>query len=144
VNDPQLEPRAERHGLEPHRHAVGGLRPQAQAAADPDWREGVRRWHFAGLQMKGGTIGLMGGGEICTGAWMVCGTIIALRPAQLLPTSSFACDYNPVFVRQYAKHLRPFGFSVPCEEQEGAYRRYSGDGSVPGKGEILVWAPHAG
>jgi hypothetical protein len=68
----------------------------------------------------------------------------AAHARPFLPTFSFACDYNPVFVRLYAKHLRPFGFWVPCEEQEGAYRRYTGDGSVPGKGEILVWAPHAG
>ncbi|MFO0845695.1 MAG: hypothetical protein U0797_25480, partial [Gemmataceae bacterium] len=98
---------------------------------------------FAGLQMKAGTIVLMGGAEIRTGAWMVRGTIITLRPVQLLPTFSFACAYSPVFVRLYAKQLRPYGFSIPGEEHEGSYRRYTGDGSVPGKGEILVWTPQA-
>ena len=84
---------------------------------------------------------LMGGAEIRTGAWMVRGTIVALKPVRLLPTFSFACTYNPVFLRLYARHLQPLGFSVPVEEPDGAYRRYTGDSSVPGKGEILVWQP---
>jgi formylmethanofuran dehydrogenase subunit C len=96
---------------------------------------------FAGLQMKGGTIVLMGGAEIRTGAWMIRGTIIALKPVRLLPTFSFACAYNPVFVRLYARHLRSLGFSLPSEGREGSYRRYTGDSSVPGKGEILIWHP---
>jgi formylmethanofuran dehydrogenase subunit C len=96
---------------------------------------------FAGLQMKGGTILLMSGAEIRTGAWMVRGTIISLQPVVLLPTFSYACDYDPVFVRLYAKRLETLGFSIPCEARAGAYGRYTGDGALPGKGEILVWTP---
>lgn len=96
---------------------------------------------FAGLQMKGGTIVLMSGAEIRTGAWMVRGTIISLKPIALLPTFAYACDYNPVFLRTYARHLESLGFDLPVEAREGAYRRYVGDTSVPGKGEILVWQP---
>jgi formylmethanofuran dehydrogenase subunit C len=95
---------------------------------------------FAGLQMKGGTIVLMGGAEIRTGAWMVRGTIIALTPLRLLPTFAFACEYNPTFLRLYAKHLRAYGIDIPIDAQQGNYRRYIGDAAVPGKGEILVWA----
>jgi formylmethanofuran dehydrogenase subunit C len=98
---------------------------------------------FAGLQMKGGTIVLMGGAEIRTGAWMVRGTIVSLSPVRLLPTFLYACRYHPTFLRLYARHLRPLGFSIPHENQDGAYQRYTGDTSVPGKGEILVWQPHA-
>jgi formylmethanofuran dehydrogenase subunit C len=94
---------------------------------------------FAGLQMKGGTIVLMGGAEIRTGAWMVRGTIVCLTPVRLLPTFSYACEYNPTFLRLYAKSLRAMGFAIPCEARDGAYRRYTGDTSVPGKGEILMW-----
>jgi formylmethanofuran dehydrogenase subunit C len=94
---------------------------------------------FAGLQMKGGTIVLMGGAEIRTGAWMVRGTIVALTPIRLLPTFSYACAYNPVFLRLYAKHLQSFGFRIPVEADRGSYQRYTGDTSVPGKGEILLW-----
>ncbi len=98
---------------------------------------------FAGLQMKGGTIFLLSGAEIRTGAWMVRGTIVSLKPLRLMPTFSYACAYNPPFLRLYAKSLRPMGFSIPCEDQAGAYQRYTGDTSVPGKGEVLVWRPHA-
>jgi formylmethanofuran dehydrogenase subunit C len=97
---------------------------------------------FAGLQMKGGTIVLMGGAEIRTGAWMVRGTIITLAPLRLLPTFARAAEYNPVFLRLYAKHLRTFGFRLPVDAAEGAYQRYIGDAAVPGKGEVLVWRQH--
>jgi formylmethanofuran dehydrogenase subunit C len=96
---------------------------------------------FAGLQMKGGTIFLLAGAELRTGAWMKRGSIVSLAPIPLLPTFSFACSYNPTFLRLYAKHLHALGYTVPYEAQQGAYRRYTGDTSVPGKGEILVWLP---
>jgi formylmethanofuran dehydrogenase subunit C len=94
---------------------------------------------FAGLQMKGGTIVLMGGAEIRTGAWMVRGTIVCLQPIRLLPTFALACTYQPTFLRLYARSLAGKGFVLPCEDRGGAYQRYTGDTSVPGKGEILVW-----
>jgi formylmethanofuran dehydrogenase subunit C len=96
---------------------------------------------FAGLQMKGGTIVLMDGAELRTGAWMTRGTIISLAPLRLLPTFAHACAYNPAFLRLCANHLRPLGFSIPFEN--GVYQRYTGDASVPGKGELLVWQPAA-
>jgi formylmethanofuran dehydrogenase subunit C len=98
---------------------------------------------FAGLQMKGGTLVLMSGAEIRTGAWMSRGTIVSLKPLRLLPTFAPACRYNPTFLRLYARYLQPLGFTLPTAEQDGAYQRYTGDTSVPGKGEILVWQPHA-
>jgi formylmethanofuran dehydrogenase subunit C len=91
---------------------------------------------FAGLQMKGGTIVLMSGAELRTGAWIQRGTIISLKPLHLLPTFSHACDYNPTFLRLYAKHLAPLGFALPLD---CTYQRFTGDAAVPGKGEILVW-----
>jgi formylmethanofuran dehydrogenase subunit C len=94
---------------------------------------------FAGLQMKGGTIFLLGGAEIRTGAWMTRGTIVTLSPIPLMPTFAYACRYHPTFLRVYARYLEPFGFTVPCAGQAGAYERYTGDSAVPGKGEILVW-----
>jgi formylmethanofuran dehydrogenase subunit C len=96
---------------------------------------------FAGLQMKGGTIVLCSGAEIRTGAWMIRGTIIALKPVRLLPTFSYSCNYNPTFLRLYARHLQPAGFVLPCERKDGSYQRFLGDSAVPGKGEILCWQP---
>ena len=98
---------------------------------------------FAGLQMKGGTIVLGGGAELRTGAWMMRGTIVSLRPIRMLPTFAYAAAYNPTFLRLYARRLAELGFTVPYDDQDGAYQRYSGDASVIGKGEILVWTPHA-
>ena len=94
---------------------------------------------FAGLQMKGGSIFLLGGAEIRTGAWMIRGTIVSLVPIHLLPTFSLACAYNPTFLHVYARHLQTLGISIPHGLQAGAYQRYTGDASVPGKGEILIW-----
>jgi formylmethanofuran dehydrogenase subunit C len=96
---------------------------------------------FAGLQMKGGTIVLLGGAGLRTGAWMERGTIVTLKPLKLLPTFAFACFHTPTFLGVYAKHLAPLGFTLPLTG--GAYRRYTGDAAVPGKGEVLVWEPRA-
>ncbi len=93
---------------------------------------------FAGLQMKGGTIFLLEGAEIRTGAWMARGTIISLVPIQLLPTFAYACTYQPTFVRLCARYLRTVGFAIPDGVGDGAYRRYTGDTSGLGKGEILL------
>lgn len=100
---------------------------------------GGRARDFAGLQMKGGTIVLGGGAELRTGAWMMRGTIVSLKPIPLLPTFAHASEYNPIFMRLYARHLATLGLALPYEERDGAYQRYTGDASVPGKGEILVW-----
>jgi formylmethanofuran dehydrogenase subunit C len=90
---------------------------------------------FAGLQMKGGTIVLMSGAELRTGAWMLRGTIISLKPVKLLPTFAYCCDARPTFLRLYARHLADAGFALPAD---GLFRRYAGDAAVPGKGEVLV------
>ena len=104
---------------------------------------GERARDFAGLEMKGGTIILRRGAELRTGAWIARGTIISLAPVPLLPTFTYACTYIPTFLRLYARRLASLGVKLPHEENEGAYRRYTGDTAVPGKGEILVWSPRA-
>jgi formylmethanofuran dehydrogenase subunit C len=98
---------------------------------------------FAGLQMKGGTIVLRSGAELRTGAWMNRGTILSLKPIPLLPTFSYAATYNPVFLRLFARYMATLGVTIPFDDRHGAYRRYSGDAAVPGRGEILVWTPLA-
>ena len=56
-----------------------------------------------------------------------------------MPTFSYACAYNPTFLRIYGKHLQTMGYTLPSDPLAGSYQRYTGDTSVPGKGEILVW-----
>lgn len=97
---------------------------------------------FAGLQMKGGTLFLLGGAEIRTGAWMTRGTIVTLQPIRLLPTFSFACNYDPTFLRIYARSLATLGVTIPFDNKTGVYQRFLGDAAVPGKGEILTWLPY--
>ena len=98
---------------------------------------------FTGLQMKGGTLVLLSGAEIRTGAWMNRGTIISLKPLQMMPTFAFAADGNPTFMNLLARHLQQFGIQLPYSSEQGRYRLFSGDLSVPGRGEILVWQPAA-
>jgi formylmethanofuran dehydrogenase subunit C len=98
---------------------------------------------FAGLEMKGGTIVLRSGGELRTGAWMSRGTIISLAPIPLLPSFLYASSYVPSFLGLYAKHLATLGVSIPYDPKDGRYQRYTGDTSVIGRGEILVWKPSA-
>jgi len=56
-----------------------------------------------------------------------------------MPTFAYASTYNPIFLRLYSRRLAALGVAIPTEEQGGAYERYTGDASVPGKGELLVW-----
>ena len=96
---------------------------------------------FTGLEMKGGTIVLLSGAELRTGAWMSRGTIISLEPIPLLPSFLYASTYTPSFMGLYAKHLQTLEITVPYDTGAGAYQRYTGDTSVIGRGEILVWSP---
>ena len=93
-----------------------------------------------GTILIGGSAGLEVGMRMKRGI-IAIGTIVSLRPIRLLPTFAFAATYNPVFLRLYARHLTGLGFTIPYDDHDGAYQRYTGDASVPGKGEILVWAP---
>jgi formylmethanofuran dehydrogenase subunit C len=95
---------------------------------------------FAGLQMKGGTIFLLGGAGIRTGAWMSRGTIVSGKPLTLMPTFLYNCVLSPTFLRLYYKYLEELGFLSYKEIWDSApgYEKYSGDTSIPGKGEILV------
>jgi formylmethanofuran dehydrogenase subunit C len=96
-----------------------------------------------GMRMKRGLIAVRGPVRDFAGLQMKGGTIISLKPLKLMPTFATACDYNPSFLGVYAKHLAAHGFRLPATG-EGGYRRHVGDASVPGKGEVLVWHPHAG
>jgi formylmethanofuran dehydrogenase subunit C len=98
---------------------------------------------FAGLQMKGGTLFLFGRAGIRAGAWMARGTIVAFEPLNLLPTFLYACTYEPIFLRVYAKHLEKRGVPAPEHGWSGPYRRFTGDTCWLGKGEILICQPPA-
>jgi formylmethanofuran dehydrogenase subunit C len=95
---------------------------------------------FAGLQMLGGTLFLCGTAGIQTGEQMSRGTIIALEPLKLLPTFNYAgtygSDFLPLLIRQLHDSLVP----SLGQEWNRQIKRYTGDTSGLGEGEILVCA----
>ncbi len=95
---------------------------------------------FAGLQMRGGTLILCSKAGLRTGAWMARGTIIALEPLKLLPTFIYACTYEPDFLRLLIRQLKNMGGNDLGPGWSYRVRRYTGDTSGLGKGEILVCA----
>jgi formylmethanofuran dehydrogenase subunit C len=66
------------------------------------------------------------------------GSIVALRPARLLPTFRFDCLYRPTWLRLYANHLRGLGLPLPAAALSERWQRWSGDGLDLGRGEILM------
>ncbi len=95
---------------------------------------------FAGVSMLAGTIIVLGRLGTRAGAGMKRGTIVSMHDAELLPTFTFACTYQPVFLRVYLRHLQ--GLSLPIDESQvtGMYRRWSGDSVEVNRGEILLFA----
>jgi formylmethanofuran dehydrogenase subunit C len=101
---------------------------------------GGRCGDFAGLQMLGGTLVLAGGAGIRAGGWMRGGTIVSFQEIRLLPTFLYACTYRPTFLRLIERHLEALGCPLPQGVGDAPFALYTGDTSVPGKGEIFVRA----
>ncbi len=100
---------------------------------------------FAGARMIAGSIIVSGRLGARAGAGMKRGTIVALADhEELLPTFHYDCHFQPVFLRYYLLHLQALGMSVGDEYFEGFYRRYHGDVTALGKGEILIYATSSG
>jgi formylmethanofuran dehydrogenase subunit C len=95
---------------------------------------------FAGAFMLAGTIIVGGQLGARAGAGMKRGTIVAFHPPELLPTFRYDCAYQPDFMRLVLRRVCAQGVRIGDEYVQGCYRRYSGDFTELGKGEILVWA----
>jgi formylmethanofuran dehydrogenase subunit C len=98
---------------------------------------------FAGVMALAGTIFVFGKLGIRAGAGMKRATIVTYQrgegPPALLPTFTYDCAYRPAWIAVYLRELRALGFRPPDGDAGGRYRRYSGDLTEIGKGEILVW-----
>lgn len=95
---------------------------------------------FAGAKMIAGSIFVFGRLGARAGAGMKRGAIVALGDhAELLPTFRYDCRYQPVFLRHYLLRLREWGLPIADEYLNGAYRRYHGDITALGKGEVLIY-----
>jgi len=95
---------------------------------------------FAGAKMIAGSIIVSGRLGARAGAGMKRGTIVALADhAELLPTFRYDCRFQPTYLRFYLLRLREWGLPITDEYLDGTYRRYHGDVTALGKGEILIY-----
>lgn len=95
---------------------------------------------FAGANMIAGSIFVFGRLGARAGAGMKRGVIVAFGEyGEPLPTFRYACRFQPVFLRTYLLRLRAWGLPVSDDYVEGFYRRYHGDITSLGKGEILIY-----
>ena len=94
---------------------------------------------FAGAFMTAGSIIVFGKLGMRAGAGLLRGTIVAFQPPELLPTYRYNCSCQPDFLRLIFRNLRSHGLSIPDSCAAGRYRRYSGDFTRSGKGEIRVY-----
>ena len=62
-----------------------------------------------------------------------------MHEAEVLPTFSYACTYQPTFLRLYLLHLQALGLPVDEAHITGYYRRWSGDSVQLNRGEILLY-----
>jgi len=93
---------------------------------------------YPGAFMIAGTVLVFGrlGGR--PGAGSKRGTILAGRAGELLPSYRYACCYAPVFVSLMLRYLAGEGVDVPAAWRDARFRRYCGDLTALGKGEILI------
>ena len=96
---------------------------------------------FGGVRMVAGSLFVFGTMGARPGAGMKRGTLMALGGLRqgLLPTFTYSCTCeSPAFLRYYLRRLRAWGLSVREGLITGRYRRYTGDVTTIGKGEVLV------
>lgn len=90
---------------------------------------------LAGSVFVGGTLGAR------AGAGMKRGTVVGFgATADLLPTFRYTCTYRPVFMRYYLRRLLETGLLGDGELEGEVFRRYIGDLTSGGRGEVLLRA----
>ena len=95
---------------------------------------------FAGANMIAGSIFVFGRIGKRAGAGNKRGSIIAFGGiAEILPTYRYECRFQPVFLRFYLNQLNHLGLQISSKIADGFFRRYTGDITTVGKGEILVY-----
>jgi formylmethanofuran dehydrogenase subunit C len=98
---------------------------------------------YAGARMIAGSVFVFGHLAKRAGAGMKRGSIIAFGTSEsLLPTYRFESVCRPVFLGFFLNRLQKWGVPVTPEMEEGSFRRYSGDITSLGKGEILIHEKH--
>ena len=74
--------------------------------------------------------------------WNKRGSLICLGLVEPSATYRYACVIQPVYLRLFFRRLRDLhGLPLTAAHIDGRFRRYSGDFSETGRGEILAWSP---
>ncbi len=94
---------------------------------------------FTGVDMLAGSIIVLGKLGIRSGAGMKRGSIVTLQAAAMLPTFSYACTYQPTYLRIYMQYLKESGLAIDEAHISGNYERWSGDAIELNRGEILLY-----
>ncbi len=94
---------------------------------------------YAGCRLIAGTLLACGNLARGAGLGMKRGTIVALGAVEILPTFRYACTYRPGFLALLFRSLAVRGFPLAGPLAQGAFRRYGGDFTEKGRGEILQW-----
>lgn len=95
---------------------------------------------FTAVNMLAGTIIVLGEMGIRTGAGMKRGTVISQHSAEIIPTFSQSCHYQPSFIRHYYKYLKDLGININESFLNGPFERWCGDSIELNRGEILLYA----
>ncbi len=94
---------------------------------------------YPGAFMIAGTLLAFGKLGLRPGAGSKRGTLVAGQVDELLPSYRYACTYAPVYLNLILRHLAGRGVAAPAGWAAGRFRRYCGDLTALGKGEILIW-----
>lgn len=114
---------------------AGGLMKKGIIVIEGDTGEST------GVGMRGGTIFCYGHTGDRLGALMERGSIVLYNEPNLLPTFTYNAVYNPTWLRVFLLDLQKKLHKIPIKPEhiKGLYKRYNGDISELGKGEIFVF-----
>ena len=89
-----------------------------------------------------GTVVVVGASGPDAALWNKRGSLVCLGPVEPAATYRYACVIEPVYLRLLLRRLRDVhGLPLTAAHMDGRFRRYSGDFSETGRGEILAWSP---
>jgi formylmethanofuran dehydrogenase subunit C len=93
------------------------------------------------LSTIAGTVVALGAIGPDAALWNKRGSLVALGTVEPSATYRYACLIRPVYLRLLLRRLRDVhGLPVTAAHIDGRFRRYSGDFSEIGRGEILAWS----
>ena len=96
---------------------------------------------FTGVNMNSGTILALGDLGIRTGAGMKRGTIICQNNIEILPTFSYDCIYNPIYLKLFFKYVKEnTDFKIEDKVLGASFHRWSGDAIEMNRGELLIYS----